>query len=581
MRRSSGKIRACLAFSFLLPFSCLVPSDSPGGDAALAGPFTMDPPTFVCLGAKWIVRDDDNSNARIEVEYRKAGGKWVRGPDMFRVESAAVPEPERPKPGERLYAGSILDLHPDTSYHLRFKLKDPDGGNLTVETSMRTRVLPHSHGPGRILHVAPGTSGGAGSKSDPFHGLATADAAAKPGDTILVHAGLYEGTWEVKTDGLPGRPITWRPAGDGGVFLDARGAERSISASDRHDLVFEDFCICNAQFLVVFHRAKRITIRRCHIHGGPYGIVAHGQENGRTIEDLLIEDNLIEGPSFWPRTMGIENARGVQVAGTGITVRHNRITGFADGIDTFHSYPCAAIDIYGNEISEMTDDGIETDYSVRNVRVFNNRLTNVFMGISAQPVYGGPVYILRNAMYNVEASVFKLHNSPSGVLMYHNTAVKAGMPASIYPGLPIRNCVSRNNLFVGTSAQFAFESTAPMIDCDFDYDAFGGGPWPMFMKWNERRYPDLEEVKRGAPVYRHALLVNPANCFHSRLLPPADARAQAFPTKTNDLRLSGRSQARNKGARIPGINDNYEGNAPDLGAYEYGQSLPLYGPRPQ
>ncbi len=30
-----------------------------------------------------------------------------------------------------------------------------------------------------------------------------------------------------------------------------------------------------------------------------------------------------------------------------------------DGIDTFSNYPCAAIDIYGNEISECTDDGFK------------------------------------------------------------------------------------------------------------------------------------------------------------------------------------------------------------------------------
>ena len=31
--------------------------------------------------------------------------------------------------------------------------------------------------------------------------------------------------------------------------------------------------------------------------------------------------------------------------------------------------------------------------------------------------------------------------------------------------------------------------------------------------------------------------------------------------------------------RIPNINDDYEGAAPDCGAYEYGQELPHYGPR--
>ena len=70
------------------------------------------------------------------------------------------------------------------------------------------------------------------------------------------------------------------------------------------------------------------------------------------------------------------------------------------------------------------------DYSERNIRCFSNRMTNVFQGISMQPVYGGPVYVFRNVMDNVAVETFKLHNSPSGCLMFHNTSVKKGMPLS-------------------------------------------------------------------------------------------------------------------------------------------------------
>jgi hypothetical protein len=33
------------------------------------------------------------------------------------------------------------------------------------------------------------------------------------------------------------------------------------------------------------------------------------------------------------------------------------------------------------------------------------------------------------------------------------------------------------------------------------------------------------------------------------------------------------------GAVLPNINDGFAGPAPDLGAYELGQPLPVYGPR--
>jgi hypothetical protein len=31
---------------------------------------------------------------------------------------------------------------------------------------------------------------------------------------------------------------------------------------------------------------------------------------------------------------------------------------------------------------------------------------------------------------------------------------------------------------------------------------------------------------------------------------------------------------------LPGVNDDFTGRAPDLGAYEVGRPLPHYGPRP-
>jgi hypothetical protein len=34
------------------------------------------------------------------------------------------------------------------------------------------------------------------------------------------------------------------------------------------------------------------------------------------------------------------------------------------------------------------------------------------------------------------------------------------------------------------------------------------------------------------------------------------------------------------GTVLPNVSDGYTGQAPDLGAYEVGQELPTYGPRP-
>ena len=49
-----------------------------------------------------------------------------------------------------------------------------------------------------------------------------------PGDTFLVHPGVYPGTFTVNTSGEAGRPIVWRGvarAGDGEAIIDAQGTQ--------------------------------------------------------------------------------------------------------------------------------------------------------------------------------------------------------------------------------------------------------------------------------------------------------------------------------------------------------------------
>jgi hypothetical protein len=265
------------------------------------------------------------------------------------------------------------------------------------------------------------------------------------------------------------------------------------------------------------------------------------------------------------------------VTGQGHVICYNRILSFADAIDTFPSVRCAAIDIHNNDIGEMTDDGIEMDYSERNTRCFYNRLTNVFQGISEQPVYGGPVYIFRNVMYNVAVEPFKLHNSPSGCFLFHNTSVKKGTPVLLTTSAKVRHCITRNNLFVGMSGRCAFECSAPMVDCDFDFDGFAGGPFPTFLYWNRVRYATLEETRQKSPVEKHAVLVDATTTFRSGVQPPSQT-ADRY-SSVLDLRLSVSSAAVDAGEVLPGFNDGFHGRLPDLGAYELGAPLPHYGPR--
>jgi hypothetical protein len=577
--------------SVLIAFAAGVGLFTPADDASVAqGEPVLEPATLHSLGLYWIIRGDDNRNAKIELDYRKSGApEWKKGPPLFRVERGGHRDREGgsklteevPADGW-LFAGSLVLLEPGTPYELRVRLTDPDGGAAEKLLHDRTTSEPGVSPAAPTFHVVPGLGGGTGSAADPYKGLASAESQARPGDLFLVHAGAYPGVFVVKRSGEPGKPIVWRGAGDGEAIVGGpEAAPRGILAEAVHDVWFERLAVRNKDYGLVGQESGRLVIRRCHFQGVKNGI--HNSRNASgNVRGWWISDNVLEGVSPWPRPggkMDDNEWRGIQLTGMGHDVCYNRVHHFKDAIDTFASIHCAAIDFHHNDVSELNDDGFEMDYSERNVRNFHNRVVNAFCGISVQPIYGGPAYIFRNVLYNITNEPLKMHNSPSGVLVFHNTSVRKGMALQLFTPAKVRNSVSRNNLFVGSSGPFAYENNAPMVDCDFDYDGFAGGPWRSFLKWNGVRYQTFEEMKAKAPVYRHAVQLEPGTLFASGAVVPEDAGKPY--EHTVDLRLKGGSAALGAGEVLPGLSDGVQGRAPDLGAYDLGQDLPVYGPRPE
>jgi hypothetical protein len=62
---------------------------------------------------------------------------------------------------------------------------------------------------------------------------------------------------------------------------------------------------------------------------------------------------------------------------------------------------------------------------------------------------------------------------------------------------------------------------------------------------------------------------------------PPDSSKPGIPYDGVDLnfRLRPDAKAVDAGVRLPNVNDGFAGRAPDLGACEVGQPLPVYGPR--
>lgn len=121
------------------------------------------------------------------------------------------------------------------------------------------------------------------------------------------------------------------------------------------------------------------------------------------------------------------------------------------------------------------------------------------MGVSVQPIYGGPAYIFRNELFNLESVPVKMHNQTTGFYVIHNTGVKHSNGYGDN-GAMWRNVTLRNNLFLGTRYAFEFTTIADEGFRDFDYNAWGttraidpGGP---FFKWDDERYDTLQIYHR-------------------------------------------------------------------------------------
>ena len=136
-------------------------------------------------------------------------------------------------------------------------------------------------------------------------------------------------------------------------------------------------------------------------------------------------------------------------------IAHNAIAYFHDGIGiSTYGTPgkdperrASSIDIYGNDIHMLDDDFIETDGGVHNVRVFNNRGVNAAQGgYSSQPVFGGPVYFIRNILYHVpDRRGVQVLRQARRACSSITTRSSASRLLAIRPP----TCTYRNNLFLG------------------------------------------------------------------------------------------------------------------------------------
>jgi hypothetical protein len=649
------RIFALYRIAFVLLFLPFLANALEADNAVVSKGFIAEPPTLISLGFEWQIDGDDNRNAEVAVFYRQMGDKdWKQGMPLLRLQREPTVSGPMSYAAPNMFAGSIFDLNPSTGYECRFVLTDPDGvsGKTEYLVTVRTHPEPMPFAGGRVYHVYPG--GYKGPKETPaFTGLGAAyftgsshtdnyntfPPRVKPGDTILVHAGLYkdnrfsyaqggdagtapsDGTFFLTQSGTPDKPIVIKAAGDGEVIFDGDGAHNLFNVMAANYNYFEGLTIRNTDiaFLAGLKNiagSSGLTVKKCRFDNIGRGIYTDWSGS----KDFYIADNIFIGRNrsdvlmgwignTWKNLPGFPNRMlsefAVKVYGSGHVVAYNYVANFHDGIDhatygdpdgtpnPIRERLPVSIDFYNNDITNVDDNCIEADGAAHNIRVFRNRCFNdAHRALSTQPVFGGPVYFMRNVVYHVpEGGALKFMYGSSGILVYHNTLIA---PAR-WMLSAVSNLHFRNNLVLGRSEvpeiftvdTFTNYSTSdyngfrPNEDADFSF-MWNSPPFgtraDFTSKREERKFKTLQAFIQATGQDKHSILID-YDAFQKVSAPNPSDPQKLYKPEAFDFRLRPDSAAVDAGVRLPNINDDFTGRAPDLGAYESEQLLPHYGPR--
>ncbi len=553
-------------------FTFLVSARVLAQTATTAGAITTPYPTTQGVSIEWAISGDSNTNGAVAVRYRASGASaWKAGMPLVRIPAGSISDSFGSGNGQwsNKHAGSLFDLDPGQTYDVELTLTDPDGGSMTAMTSVGTRAIPAASASAPIKPVTPST-------------LSSALSSAMPGDVLLLGAGSYP-AFTVSRSGAAGQPIVIR-----GESVDTVTIGGRVTMSDRQYVYLENVTVMGE---VRMNGASNMVVRGCRVRTTASGITF--QIGNAVPRNNFIVDNDVTGGATWVDDQlsvdGYDGGEGIEFTGSGHVICFNHIARFRDDISLMEydeAYEQTSIDICNNDIEEATDDAIEADSAMGNVRIVRNRIRNCFQGISGQPDLGGPTYYVRNAQYNVLYSPFKFHNGTVGDVVLHNTVVKCGDAMAVYAGETWSRALFRNNVFIGgmgggsyggysNGSGRIFQLADADATCSFDYDGVGSiGTNTFTGKIGSTSFSSFATLT-GNTTEAHAVQVD-MSIFAS---PPAFPSNPYPPKPAADLRLSAANAAIDKGLTIPGINDDFAGNAPDLGAYELGAPLPTYGPR--
>jgi hypothetical protein len=510
-------------------------------------------PTFECIGLYY----PSPEAGACQVDYRLANeAEWRRALDL--VYDA--------RDGE--YRGSIVGLQPDAAYQIRLTRQNNEP--VTVEARTRSETFPI----GKTTRIV-----------------------SQQTTLVITESGTPEAYHLVTPHPQTRATLDVGNQADYNISIDAdyvivRGLELKNAA--RHG--------------IYIHPGRQgVVIEDCRITfwgraGGPQtfgneGNLDSGIYAARGAGRLLIQRNLIENPrgasNDWDtgHPAGPQGITLIDSSGQNV-IRYNEIistdaNGFNDAIGggsnySFEGSPNRDSDIHGNIIAGVWDDAIESEGANMNVRIWGNYIYRTYQHIATACTSKGPLYIFRN----VFGSSRRTRHDPLGGSMiktgqrdefgggrkfiFHNTGLQPGGAFHTFSSHPDPNTVTRNNIF---DCPGRLASNQPVdVAGDYDFDFFTG---------SERGRARLPNGLRGRMAYlpSHYLEFYPApvttQIQWGRVAIVQGGRERFL----TDPVVTVPNPVIDGGTRIPNFNDDFAGQAPDVGAFEVGRPPLRFGRR--
>jgi len=422
-----------------------------------------------------------------------------------------------------------------------------------------------------------GRSGG-----EAFRSIQRAVQSSLPGDTIFVLPGTYREVISIHDkNGLSDRPLcligyatqaTDYPIIDGGAPVPSSTASNfwmTISRSSWIEvarLAFRDGWTSPIQV----ENSSYLSFRECRFYGGKRVIEARGTQSHHILVERCFWDQGGEylwklerdslGEKAWTAmhhgSHEFFNGSLIDFSGTGgsMVIRYNTLINGFNAVRYRGRKGCDSnVEIYGNNVTRMRDNDFEPEYYTYNLHIYHNRSHNIHRTLSIDNVEGGNVYYYGNVTTTdtdpwseeICAGFWKIYGKERQlqypVYAFNNSFYGTGEAFSSKTNVTtlLRHF---NNAYQFSGRGWGLFFWDP--SCQFDYDV-SNEPWsPRLLDNGQERHGKIGAIEFDDPA-------------------------------AGDLRLKSGSVGIDAGKIMEladfGWTQEFQGNAPDVGAYEDGQ----------